>query len=245
VFRIEKTHGSDWEFGEEMQMIKIEKHKRVNDILLGPLERPVLKWFAARMPAWITPDSLTALGVMGALVTSLAYILSNLDKNFFWLASFGLLVNWFGDSLDGTLARYRRIERPSYGFYIDHIMDTFSQAIMFLGLGLSPYISFNVACMTLIGLFMLEILIYLRTSVVGEFKISYGGLGPTELRVVAILLNTAIYLIGQKSIQWTLAGNLLVFSVYDIVLSFVALLVFGLFVNTAWKQARLLAQMEK
>lgn len=226
-------------------MLKIEKHKRVNDILLGPLERPVLKWFAARMPAWVTPDSLTILGVLGALVTSFGYVLSNLDKTFFWLASFGLLVNWFGDSLDGTLARYRRIERPVYGFYIDHITDTFSQAIMLLGLGLSPYISFNVACMTLIGLFMLEILIYLRTSVVGEFKISYGGLGPTELRVVAILLNTAIYFIGQRTLHWSSTGHQLIFSVYDIVLAFVAILLFGFFFYTAWKQARLLSNPGK
>lgn len=226
-------------------MIKIENHERVNDILLGPLERPALQWLSARMPVWVTPDSLTVVGVLGALVTSLGYILSNVDKNFFWLASFGLLVNWFGDSLDGTLARYRKIERPRYGFYIDHITDTFSQAVMLLGLGLSPFISFNVACMALIGLFMLEILIYLRTSVVGEFKISYGGLGPTELRVVAILLNTAIFFIGQKTLQWSLAGNRLGFSIYDLVLSFVAILLFGIFFSTSWKQARVLARLEE
>ena len=226
-------------------MIKIEKHKRVNDILLGPLERPALQWLAARMPVWVTPDSLTALGVLGALVTTLGYILSNIDKNFFWLASFGLLVNWFGDSLDGTLARHRKIERPKYGFFTDHVTDTFSQAVMFLGLGLSPFINFNVACLTLISLFMLEILVYVRTSVVGEFKISYGGLGPTELRVVAILLNTFMILMGQRTIEWLFSTNQLVFSVYDIALLFVATLVFGFFFNTAWKQGRALARMEK
>lgn len=224
-------------------MIKIENHKRVNDILLGPLERPALQWLAAHMPAWITPDICTAIGVLGALVTSAAYILTNIDKNYFWLASFGFFVNWFGDSLDGTLARYRGIERPMYGFYIDHVTDTFSQAVMFLGLGLSPYVSFNVACMALINLFMLEILIYVRTSVVGEFKISYGGLGPTELRVIAVLLNTAIYFIGQKTIAWSFANIQLGFSVYDIVLLVVALILFGFFVNAALKQAYQLARM--
>jgi len=224
-------------------MTKIEHHQRVNDIILGPLERPVLHWLAGHMPAWVTPDSLTTLGVLGALITSLGYILSNIDKNYFWLASFGLLVNWFGDSLDGTLARHRHIERPKYGFYVDHVTDSFSQAVVFLGLGLSPFISFNVACLALISLFMLEILVYVRTSVVGEFKISYGGLGPTELRVVAILLNTSIYFIGQKSVQWMLAGYQLVFSAYDIVLSCIAVLIFGFFINTAWKEARSLARL--
>jgi archaetidylinositol phosphate synthase len=222
-------------------MIKIEKHKRINDILLAPLERPALQWLSVHMPAWVTPDICTAVGVLGAIITSTAYILSNIDKNYFWLASFGLLVNWFGDSLDGTLARYRHIERPRYGFYIDHVTDTFSQAMMFLGLGLSPYVSFNVTCMTLIAFYMLAILTYLRTSVVGEFKISYGKLGPTELRLIAIMLNTAIYFIGQKAIQWSIANNQLVFSIYDIVLSCIAILLFGFFFNTAWKQARMLA----
>jgi phosphatidylglycerophosphate synthase len=224
-------------------MTNIEKHKRVNDILLGPLERPALKWLSARMPAGITPDFLTAIGVLGALVISLGYILSNVDRNYIWLASFGFVVNWFGDSLDGTLARYRHIERPKYGFFIDHTTDTFSQAVIFLGLGLSPFVSFNVASMALIGYLMLGVLAYVRTSVVGEFKISYGKLGPTEIRVIAILLNTTMYFIGLKPVEWSLAKVQLVFSVYDIPVSIIALLLFGFFFNTAWKQARSLARL--
>jgi archaetidylinositol phosphate synthase len=222
-------------------MAKINKHQRVNDILLGPLERPALRWLSAHMSAWITPDICTAIGVLGALITSTAYILSNIDRNYLWLASFGFVVNWFGDSLDGTLARYRHIERPKFGFYIDHTTDTFGQVVIFLGLGLSPYIGFNVACMALIGYLMLGILVYVRTCVVGEFKISYGKLGPTEIRVIAILLNTAMYFIGLKSVEWSTANNQLTFSVYDIAVSIIALLLFGFFFDTAWKQARLLS----
>ena len=224
-------------------MIKIEKHERVNDILLGPLERPALQWLSAHMPAWVTPDICTAIGILGALVTSIGYILSNIDRNYFWLASFGFLVNWLGDSLDGTLARYRHIERPKYGFYIDHTTDTFSQAVIFLGVGLSPYISFNVACMALISYYMLAILVYVRACVVGEFKISFGKLGPTEIRVIAILLNTAMYFIGLKSVEWSLANNQLVFSVYDIAVLIIAIILFSFFFNTAWKEARSLSRL--
>lgn len=226
-------------------MIKIEKHQRVNDILLGPLERPALRWLAAHMPAWVTPDICTTVGVLGALATSTGYILSNIDRNFLWLASFGFLVNWFGDSLDGTLARYRHIERPRYGFYIDHTSDTFCQAVVFLGLGLSPYVSFNVACVTLIAFFMMTILVHVRTNVAGEFKISYGKLGPTEMRAFAILLNTAMFFFGPGSIEWFVGNKLLPFSIFDLAVSFIALLLFGFFFNTAWKQARLLSRLKE
>ena len=165
-------------------MKEINQHKRVNDILLGPLERPALHWLAAHMPSWVTPDACTAIGVLGALLTMISYGLSNYSPSYLWLASLGFVINWFGDSLDGTLARYRHIERPRYGFYIDHIIDVVCQVMIFLGLGLTPFVSFNVACLALIGYLMLSILVYVRTYVAGEFKISYGGLGPTESRAL-------------------------------------------------------------
>ena len=223
-------------------MADIDKHKRVNDILLGPLERPALQWLSAHLPAWITPDACTMIGVSGALAASLGYILSNFDRNYLWLASLGFVVNWFGDSLDGTLARHRHIERHRFGFYIDHTTDTFCQAVIFLSLGLSPYVGFNVACVALIGYLMLGILAYVRTCVVGEFKISYGKLGPTEIRALAVLLNTAMYFVGRKTVEWSVANHALAFSVYDVVISIIALLLFGFFFDTAWKQARLLAR---
>jgi archaetidylinositol phosphate synthase len=226
-------------------MRTIETHQRVNDILLGPLERPALRWLAAHMPARVTPDTLTAIGVLGALVTAAGYILSNIDRNYLWLASFGFLVNWFGDSLDGTLARYRRIERPRYGFYIDHTSDTFCQAVVFLGLGLSPYVSFNIASLALIAFLMLTILVHVRTNVAGEFKISYGKLGPTEMRAFAILLNLTMYFFGPGSIEWFVGNKYLPLNIFDLAVSFIALLLFGFFFNTAWKQARLLSRLRE
>jgi len=220
-------------------MKEINQHKRVNDILLGPLERPVLHWLAAHMPAWVTPDICTAIGLLGALLTMVSYGLSNYNPNYLWLASLGFFINWFGDSLDGTLARYRHIERPRYGFYIDHIIDVVCQVMIFLGLGLTPYVSFNIACLALISYLLLSILVYVRTYVVGEFKISYGKLGPTESRALAVLLNTAMYFFGPQN---NLFGQI-TFSNYDMVVAALALLLLGFFINTATREALRLAAL--
>ena len=220
-------------------MDKIRAHTRVNDILLGPLERPTLRWLAAHMPAWVTPDLCTLIGTFGALLTLISYGLSNINPNYLWLASLGFLINWFGDSLDGTLARYRHIERPRYGYYIDHTIDVICQVMIFLGLGLTPYISFSVACLALISYLLLSVLVYIRTYVVGEFKISYGKLGPTESRAIAVLLNTAMYFFGMQSITFGQAK----ISIYDIFVAAIALLLTGFFVNTSLQEARKLAAL--
>jgi archaetidylinositol phosphate synthase len=220
-------------------MKKIKTHKRVNDILLGPLERPALHWLAAHMPAWVSPDICTAIGVLGALLAMISYELSNINPNYLWLASLGFFINWFGDSLDGTLARYRHIERPRYGYYIDHTIDVVCQVMIFLGLGLTPYISFNIACLALISYLLLSVLVYIRTYVVGEFRISYGKLGPTESRAIAVLLNTAMYYFGMQSVTFGQAK----ISIYDIFVAAIALLLTGFFVNTARQEARKLAAL--
>lgn len=222
-------------------MNKVKEHKRVNDILLGPLERPALHWLAAHMPAWITPDICTLVGLGGAALTMTGYVLSNYHAGFLWLASFGFLVNWLGDSLDGTLARYRRIERPLYGYFVDHTTDALVQIMVFWGLGLSPYVSFNIATIALTGYLIMCIVTYLRTYVAGEFKISYGGLGPTESRVVAVILNTAMFFLGVQTVP---VGPLTV-NVYDVFVLVIALVLFGIFIDTAIKETRRLTALAK
>lgn len=227
-------------------MSEINNHRRVNDILLGPLERPTLQWLAAHMPAWVTPDTCTLVGVFGSLGVTLSYICSSYDRNFLWLASLGFVINWLGDSLDGTLARYRRIERPIYGFFVDHTIDAFSVSVIVLGLGLSPYVSFNVACLVLIAYLLLSVLVFVRTSAVGEFKISYGKLGPTESRVFAILLNTAMYFGGVQTSLWQ-TGPLsqIPLSPYDVFLAALALLLLYFFLVTAVRETIRLAKENK
>ena len=227
-------------------MTEINNHRRVNDILLGPLERPTLKWLAAHMPAWVTPDTCTLVGVLGSIGVAASYLLSMNDKNFLWLASLGFVVNWLGDSLDGTLARYRRIERPIYGFFVDHIMDAFSVSIIVLALGLTPYVSFNIACLTLIAYLLLSVLVFLRTSAVGEFKISYSKLGPTETRVFAILLNITMYFGGERTSLWN-SGPLsqIPLSPYDLLLVALALLLLSFLVVTTIQEIIRLAKENK
>jgi len=226
-------------------MRDIQKHKRVNDILLGPLERPALRWLAAHMPPWVVPDTCTTIGTVGAVVILASYALSTYNRNFLWLATLGFVINWFGDSLDGTLARHRHIERPIYGFYLDHTVDAVNEVMIILGLGLTPYISFHVASLALIGYLLLSLLVFIRTCVVGEFKISYSRLGPTEVRVLAIILNSVMYFVGVQQIPLNLSrfGNISL-NPYDLVVGLVAFLLFFFFIVTAVQEAAHLAKAD-
>jgi phosphatidylglycerophosphate synthase len=163
--------------------------QRVNDSFLGPIERPALAWVAARMPAAIVPDQLTAFGVGGSLLTAAGYILSRWSLTWLWLASVGLLINWFGDSLDGTLARVRRIERPRYGFFIDHTSDLFCQIITFLSLGMSPLAHFGAACLGLITFLLAFVYSLITAHARATMRITYFYFGPTEIRALLLLGN--------------------------------------------------------
>src|SRR5918994_6044431 len=167
---------------------------RAKRFLLAEPEARVLEWIAARLPTRVMPDHLTALGVLAALGIAAAYVLSNGDKTWLWAASALLVVHWLGDSLDGTLARVRGIERPKYGYYLDHLVDAVATALIGLGLGLSPWMLLSVGLLIVIAYLVLSINTYLETYAFGVFTLGYGRLGPTEVRVVLIGLNTLIAL---------------------------------------------------
>jgi archaetidylinositol phosphate synthase len=222
------------------------KHNRVNDSLLGPLERPALNWLAANLPARVSPDVCTVIGIVGALVIMISYALSMINRNFLWFASLGFVINWFGDSLDGTIARHRHIERPIFGFFIDHTTDAFNELMIFLGLGLTPYVSFSIACLALISYLLLSVLVYVRTCVMGEFKISADKMGPTEFRVIAILLNFGMYFGGVHSMSLTVGVfGRLTFSVYDMFVAAFALMLLYFFIANAIPDAIRLAKKGK
>jgi phosphatidylglycerophosphate synthase len=157
-------------------------------------EKRLLRWVAARLPRWILPDDLTALGVLAAFGICAAYQLSNESDGWLWAASALLVVQWFGDSLDGTLARVRGIERPRYGYYLDHLVDAIATAAIGIGLGLSPFMLLSIGMLIVVGYLILSINVYLESQAFGRFSIGYGRIGPTEIRLVLIALNTALVL---------------------------------------------------
>jgi archaetidylinositol phosphate synthase len=198
---------------------------RLNASLLGPLERPALAWMASRMPAWVLPDHLTLLGVAGALVTASGFVLSRWSLHWLWLACLGLVMNWIGDSLDGTLARRRHIERPRYGFFVDHTTDLFSQVIIFFSVGVSPCAHFAVACLGLIAFLMGFVYSLIGAQAHASMRITYFGFGPTEIRALLFLGNLATLAFGVLHLQlpfvpWAMLGPVSDYDLGICILSF-------------------------
>jgi archaetidylinositol phosphate synthase len=181
------------------QQPKFKNAERHQLSILTPLEKRTLRWLAERMPAWVNSDHLTLLGFAGMILTGASYYLAQYNPLFLVLGIVCLAINWFGDSLDGTLARVRNRQRPRYGFYVDHIVDAFGVLFVVGGLGLSGYMSPSVAMGFLIAYFLMNIEIYLATYALGIFKLSYGVMGPTELRVIVCIGN--LVLLSKKSVR--------------------------------------------
>jgi archaetidylinositol phosphate synthase len=167
-----------------MNTVEFTEAARVATNPLASIERSCLIWLAGRLPRWVTSDGLTALALASMALTGLCYAVSPKYPGGLLLAIAGLALNWFGDSLDGTVARVRRQQRPRYGFYVDHIVDCFGVLFVFAGLAWSGYMTASVAMAFLIAYFMLSIEIYLATYCLAVFRLSFWGVGPTELRLL-------------------------------------------------------------
>jgi len=157
--------------------------------LLAPLERVCLSWLARNMPPWVKPDHLTLLGFGAMLVAGVCYALAKWWPPALLIVNLCLAVNWFGDSLDGTLARARNKQRPRYGFYVDHIIDAFGILFVICGLALSGYMTWTIALAVLVVYFMISIDVYLATYTIGTFKLSFYKFSPTELRILLAIGN--------------------------------------------------------
>ena len=181
------------------EQTKFKNAERLQLSILTPLEKRTLRWLADRMPAGVSSDHLTLIGFAGMILTGVSYYLAQYNPLFLVAAIVCLAINWFGDSLDGTLARVRNRQRPRYGFYVDHIVDAFGISFVVAGLGLSGYMSPYVAMGFLIAYFLTNIEIYLATYTLGVFKLSYGLLGPTELRVIVCIGN--LVLLTRKHVR--------------------------------------------
>src|SRR5580704_5292800 len=166
---------------------------RIHTAITARAERWLLTWIAERMPVGIHPDHLTALGFVSQLLAGAAYALAWYNAHLLWVVNAFLFLNWLGDSLDGTLARVRNQQRPRYGFYVDHIADTFGALALMTGLGYSGYIHWRIAAGMLTGFYVLSIESYLTTYTIGRFHLSHGGLGPTEVRILLAVGNAVVF----------------------------------------------------
>ena len=160
--------------------------------LTAPLERRALRFLAERLPVWVTADGLTALGLLALMAAGGAYALAAADPRWLHAVNVCLFLNWFGDSLDGSIARYRNQSRPRYGFYLDHMVDAFGAFFLLGGMGLSGLLDLRLAVGLLIVYLLMNINIYLAAHTRGVFKISYGPFGGTELRILLALANVAV-----------------------------------------------------
>lgn len=169
------------------------KHKRIIQSITAPVEKKVLLWLAARMPRFINPDVLSVIGLAGSLVTFASYLLARYNPVFLWVAAAGFVVNWFGDSLDGTLARYRKIERPRYGYFLDHSIDVICITLVLTGLGFSGYARLELAWAVNLVYLLYALYTSLANFTSREFQISFAYIGPTELRIFAMVASIWLY----------------------------------------------------
>ena len=214
---------------------------RINTSWVIPAERPLVGWLAARLPIAVRPDHLTLTGFAGALICGLAYGASWLSPALLWVASAGLIVNWFGDSLDGTLARFRKIERPRYGFFIDNTTDLLSQICIFLGLGASPYMRFDVACLGLAAYYMVSFVNLIKAMDTCVIKIGFFGVGPTEIRLSFIFYNFVLLTVGP----WSINTSFGLMSPIDCIVIVTIAVVLISFLVTVRLEGRRLAQEEE
>ena len=186
--------------------------RRVHKALTADLEKRLLVWMAQRTPATINSDDLTALGFVSQLLAGITYALASRDPRALWLVNVFLVLNWLGDSLDGTLARVREQQRPRYGFYVDHMADTFGALALMGGLACSGYLHWQIAAGMLACFYVLSIESYLATYTIGRFHLSHGIFGPTEIRIllavgnVVLLVHPYAHIAGRSFLLFDVAG---------------------------------------
>jgi len=194
--------------------------RRVNQSLTAQIERRALQWMAERAPAWVTSDQLTILGLSAQVGAGICYALSRYNRYALLLVILCLALNWLGDSMDGTLARARRQQRPRYGFYVDHMVDIFGSVALMCGLGYSGFLHWETAIAMLIAFLLLSSESYLATYTLSCFEMSQGLFGPTELRILLSIGNVALLrspystLFGHKMLLFDLGGTIAAVSMF-------------------------------
>ena len=220
---------------------------RIQTSFINGLEKKALIWIAKRLPRWVTSDMLTAVGTLGALVVAIGFALSGRSIQWLWLSSAGLVVNWFGDSLDGTLARVRDCQRPIYGYYVDHTVDCINEGLMFIGAGLSPFLHLDLALLAYAIYLVLTINVSINAHLKGEFRLTYFKLGPTEFRIIVVVANTlliAIPALAAIANTHTLFGLTVTMHILDYVAAFIILAMVLIYIVTTISDARKYAAID-
>ncbi|MBR3990124.1 MAG: CDP-alcohol phosphatidyltransferase family protein [Bacteroidales bacterium] len=221
--------------------------QRIQTSILNPYEKKILTYMAERMPAWVTSDMLTFVGFLGALVMATGYSLSNLNLHWLWLSCLGLFINWFGDSMDGSLARVRGTQRKTYGFFIDHNVDVINETIMFISVGVSPLVNMSFAMFALVAYLMLSVYVYIDCHLKGEMRLTYSGLGPTEFRLMLVITNICFIYIPWLS-EWkkpmTLFHNNFMIGIFDYIAVAAALLIIFFWLRGFFQDAKYFAKID-
>jgi phosphatidylglycerophosphate synthase len=188
--------------------------RRVNQALTASVERRALLWMAERAPGWVTSDQLTVLGLSAQIGAGICYAFSHYDRRFLLLVIVCIVLNWLGDSLDGTLARVRGQQRPRYGFYVDHMVDVLGTVALMCGLGFSGFLHWQTAVAMLVAFLVLSSESYLATYTLSCFQLSQGLFGPTEIRLLLIVGNVALLrspystVFGYRMLLFDLGGTI-------------------------------------
>jgi phosphatidylglycerophosphate synthase len=206
---------------------KRDSQQAINTAITAKAEERAKEIICPKIPEWIGPDHLTIIGVVGIVIVSTGFVLGFLNRYYLILVPLGLIINWFGDSFDGSIARYRKRTRPNYGYYIDKMVDAIVMIILGLGLGLSGFVKIEIAILfTAVYLAMMinvDLLVYVK----GEAKNSFGWLGPTEARIIGIIISIVMFFIPVKS--YDIYGYLV--TQYDIVVLALSALMFLILIS--------------
>lgn len=210
--------------------------------MLNAAEKKLLLKLAEKQPRWVTSDMLTYFGVAAAVLYAVFCWMANLNVNYLWAASLCLVLNWYGDSLDGTLARVRCTQRPKYGFFIDHSLDALTTCLFCIGLGLAPLMKLSIALFIMGGYLCMSIYTYLSTIVMDKFRLTYAKFGPTEARLVIIAVFILYIFNPWPNVSVDIAGT--PWSVFDITGAVAALILFSLYIGSMVRDLRYLAKVD-
>ncbi|OIN94900.1 hypothetical protein COS81_01020 [candidate division WWE3 bacterium CG06_land_8_20_14_3_00_42_16] len=214
--------------------------ERFHQALTAKLEKHFLIAVAKRLPPWIKSDHLTLFAFLGSILACFAYYMTNQALWWIHVASLGIFITWFGDALDGTIARVRNVGRERYGFYLDHLLDMLSVLFVFTGLALSPFVSLIPAMAGLITYYLLAMYAYLLTYVAKVLKLSYGIMGPTETRIILVLFQT--FYVLKPDLGVTIAGHYL--TLFEVMLLIVAMVIGATFLISALQTLIILDEID-